>query len=278
MKHWLRQCKLRLQLCCAPRARLPILRNEAGCIVYVLVLLLPTVTLFADYRFPVGERATYSVHWGLLSCGTSTISCDRVETNGQSLIRIRVRAKSNWLVSTIYPVDDTVDCFIDPETQLSVRLEKDTSEGGFICKDVLEIDRKNNMALWTSYSDNITTNYPIEAGACDAVSFLYDFRRYAFCKNTVRNFNIVVDAALHGITVTAKDTDRKKIGESEKVECRKYLVTPARDDLFVRKIPREIWLTEDDRKIMVRMDVQLPVGKAKIVLDEYVAPRPLHTD
>ena len=239
----------------------------------ILALLITAAQVSAEYRYPIGEQATYKIEWGIFSCGTSTIDCEEVEMDGRNLIRIRIRVKSNWLVSTIYPVDDTVDCYIDPETQLSVRVEKNTSEGGFICRDVLEIDRENNTASWTSHSDNISTNYAIEAGACDAVSFLYDFRKYAFENGTSRHFNIVVDTALHGISITAGKTDVKKVGESGKVECRKYLVEPKRDDLFVRKIPKAIWLTEDARKILVRMDVQVPVGKARIVLDEYTPPR-----
>lgn len=239
---------------------------------YTICLFLIPSSLLAEYQFPIGERATYKVQWGLLNCGTSTISCDEVEMDGKTLIRIRVRVKSSWLASTIYPVDDTVDCFIDPETQLSIRLEKDTSEGDYNCKDILEIDRENNMAYWTSHTENITTNYSIEAGSCDAVSFLYDFRKHTFGKDASRTFNIVVDAALHGITVTARSTDEKKVGEREKVRCRKYVVVPEREDLFVRKIPKEIWLTEDHRKILVRMDVELPIGKARIVLDEYIPP------
>ena len=239
--------------------------------------LLLTLSAFGEYRYPVGERATYTIKWGLVSCGTSTISCDAVEENGTKLIRIRVQVKSNWLVSTVYPVDDTVDCFIDPETQLSIRLEKSTSEGGFICKDILTIDRETNTAYWESQSLNVSTNYPIEPGSCDAVSFLYAFRQYDFKTEESRDFNLAVDTALHGITITAKKTDKKKVGEIGKTLCRKYRVIPKRDDLFVRKIPKEIWLSEDDRKIMVKMTAKVPVGSVRIVLDEYTPPRSTET-
>lgn len=237
----------------------------------LLILLCPAM-LWAEYRFPIGEKATYRILWGLIHCGTSTISCDEVERNGETLIRIRVRVQSNRLVSAVYPVDDTVDCFIDPATGLSVRLEKDTTEGGFVCKDILEIDRETNIAQWTSHSQNIATNYPIAAGACDAVSFLYAFRQHDFAEGQCRDYPLVVDATLHAITVTAKETADKAIGETGKTRCRSYVVTPKRDDLFVRKIPKEIWLTDDDRKILARMDVKVPVGKARIVLDAYVPP------
>lgn len=230
----------------------------------------------AEYTYPIGEKAVYSIKWGLLDCGTSTISCERVELGGEELIRIRTVAKSNWLVSSVYPVNDTVDCFIDPESGHSVRVEKATSEGGKICRDVLLLDRETNTAEWISHSDNIRTNYPIEPGACDAVSFVYAFRKHDFEPGESKQFNIVVDTALHGISVTAEDRKPKKtrIGDAQAVECREYTVTPKRDDLFVRKVPKSIWLTADDRKIMTRMEVGTPAGTARIVLSEYTPPHP----
>ena len=195
-----------------------------------------------------------------------------VEWNGREMIRLRVEAKSNRLVSTIYPVDDTVDCYIDPETGESVRIEKWTSEGDTICRDILELDRENNRANWISESGNITTNYTIEAGACDAVSFLYAFRAHCFDENPVQDFNIVVDTALHGITIHAGQTSTTTVQGLGDMKCRRYTVEPRRDDLFVRKIPKAIWLTETGRKILVRMDIKVPVGHARIVLDTYNPP------
>ncbi len=242
-----------------------------------ILLLLPTL-LFADYRYPVGEKATYIIKWGLIACGTSTISCDEVVVDGQKLIRIRIRAKSNWLVSTVYPVDDTVDCFVDPATQLSVRLDKHTSEGNFICKDILLFDRQHHTAQWNSESLNISTNYPITADTCDAVSFLYAFRQFEFIEGQSRSFKMAVDTALHEVSITAGNAKLKKIGNSGKVLCRKFTVTPKRDDLFVRKIPEEIWITEDNRKIMVEMVVKVPVGNVRIVLKNYIPPVALTLD
>jgi hypothetical protein len=239
---------------------------------YIIGILLIAATSFAEYRFPVGERISYSIRWGLLSCGTSTISCDEVEDDQKKLIRIRVRVKSNWLVSTLYPVDDTVDCYIDPETGLSLRLEKNTSEGGFICTDILQFDRESNTAQWDSHSHNISTNYPVGSHTCDAVSFLYALRQYEFDEDQSRDFDLAVDTALHGITITAKQAVEKDLGEDDRVLCRKYTATPKRDGLFVRKIPEEIWITEDDRKIMAKMVAKVPVGRVRLVLKEYHPP------
>ena len=243
-----------------------------GLIAGAVLLTLPAGLRADGIRFPVGEQARYRIQWGLFTCGTSTFRCDEVEWQGRTMIRVRVQAKSNWLVSTIYPVDDTVDCYIDPETGLSVRLEKHTIEGDKVCKDVLELDRDTQMASWISESDNISTNYPIEAGACDAVSFLYAFRKHDFQESPSQEFNVAVDTALHSITIDAGKRDTKKIDGLGKILCRQFTFTPKRDDLFVRKIPKAIWLSDDERRILVRMDLVVPVGRARVVLEEYTPP------
>ncbi len=239
---------------------------------YITVLLFVPMLNFAEYQFPIGERGVYSINWGLLKCGTSVFSCDQVEWQGKPMIRVRVTAKSNWLVSTIYPVDDSVDCYIDPETGYSVRVEKNTSEGDTICRDNLILDRDSHTAFWTSESDNINTNYPIAPGACDAISFLYEFRKHTFEQEESRAFNLVVDAVMHQISITAGKQESRKVPGFGKVSCRRYTVSSERDDLFVRKIPLELWLTEEGRKVLVRMDLKVPVGKARIILEEYTPP------
>lgn len=222
-------------------------------------------------RFPVGEQAIYKIKWGPLPCGTMQMNCDRIERNGKEQIRIRVRAKSNALAGTIYPVDDCVDCYIDPQTGLSTLVKKQTSEGGFICDDTLSFNRTDNHATWISHSANISTNYPITAGALDAVSFLFAVRNADFLPDQPQDFDIVVDHAQQGITITADKTDRKKIAE-EKVLCRRFTVKPKQDGLFVRKIPGEMWITEDRQRLLARMTLRTPAGRAKVVLHEYRPP------
>jgi hypothetical protein len=239
----------------------------------LLLLFLCAHTLAASQPFPIGEQAIYKIKWGPITCGRMQMNCDLVQKDGTEQIRIRVTVKSGLLAGTLYPVDDQVDCYIDPATGLSTRLEKQTNEGGFICNDLLTIDRLKNQANWVSHSANITTNYPITAGALDAVSFLFAVRQADFTPDQPQDFDMVVDHAQQGITITAEqDTDRKKIADGDKVLCRKFSVKPKRDDLFVRKIPGEMWITEDARRILARMTLRTPAGWAKVILDEYRPP------
>lgn len=173
----------------------------------------------------------------------------------------------------MYPVEDTVDCYIDPDTGLSFRLVKDTTEGGVVRRDVLELDRKRNTAHWVSKSENDEARYAIEPGTCDAVSFLYAFREERLGAGETRRFHIAADRSLHGLAVRAGKVVEKSFLGGDKVACRRHEVIPERDDLFVRKIPKGIWVSEDKRRLVLRMDIQMPVGTTHVVLEQYQPPR-----
>lgn len=237
-----------------------------------ILLLLPLGAGLAkgdSLHLPVGEQLTYKIMWGFLPVGKTIISCNETLDQGTPCIRIRVEAKSNNLISTLYPVNDRIDCYIDPETRLPTRVEKLTVEGGFVCDDTLRFDRENLCAHWESRSASISTNYPIQSDTLDVGAFLYAMRSIPFTLNESKSFNIAVDGVLHGLNIKAKERKVLKCGsDKQKVSCTRFAVEPERSDLFVRKIPGDIWVTDDERRIMVKMKASVPVGHVSIVLDK----------
>jgi len=226
-------------------------------------------TLSETIKYPAGEQLTYRILWGFLPVGHATIRCENVLKNGTPFIRIRVKAKSNWLVSSLYAVDDRIDCYIDPTTGLPLRVEKKTVEGGHVCDDTLWFDHENLFAHWQSRSASIQTNYSIHKDTLDVTAFLYSLRSVPFALNEPKIFNIAVDGSLHGLKITAKEKKQMKIGaKNKKTWCTRFAVVPEQSDLFVCKIPSEIWVTDDTRHIMVQMKTKIPLAHIRIVLDE----------
>jgi len=238
----------------------------------ILWFLLAGFVAFASAEipfYPIGEQLFYKILWGFIPVGQTTITCEQIEENDTPFIRIRVEAKSNRLVSTLYPVNDRIDCFVDPETGFPVRVEKKTSEGGRQCDDTLWLDHKNQRARWESRSDGISTNYPIHPDTLDTATFLYALRSAPFTLNKSQTFDLAVDAFLHSLTITA--CEKKKIKtelQKEKIPCTRFSVVPKRDDLFVYKAPGDIWVTDNLPRVMIKMKTKTPLGNVRIILDE----------
>jgi hypothetical protein len=233
----------------------------------MLLLCAQNVTAQAvDY--PIGEKLTYRIMWGLFPVGHTVIQCDEMSLNGTDVIRIRVEAKSNSLVSTLYPVNDRIDSFISRETGLPFRIEKRTSEGDCICDDVLQLNHSEGIATWESQSASISTNYLIHSDTLDVAAFLYAIRTASFAIGKAEQFHIAVDGALHGLTIVPEQKKMMQTGLSDKkIPCTRYSVVPDRDDLFVRKIPSDMWVADSSRRVLIRMKAKTPVGSVRIVLD-----------
>lgn len=243
-----------------------------GTRVFVLFTVLALISASATcepVRCPVGEQLAYRILWGFVPVGRAVITCDPAEETGTPLIRIRVEVKSNRIISALYPVDDRIECYVDPATGLPLRVEKKTSEGGFVCDDTLVFDRENLQAHWHSRSASITTNYTISSNTLDVSTFLYALRSVPFALNESKVFKIAVDGYLHGLTITAEEKKRMDVGsEKEKRWCTRFSAVPERRDLFVRKIPGDIWVTDGEPSILVQMKTKTPVGPVTVVLDE----------
>lgn len=214
----------------------------------------------------VGETLEYGVYWGLIPAGSATISCARTNLYGADRIVLRIQAKSNWLVSTLYHVDDDVRCYLDPETGLPVRVEKSTREGGFVCRDTLTFDRPRNTVTWRSDSAGIITNYPVAPDALDAVSFLFALRNRSFALDEPQQFSIAVDNQVHRLSVTASRQRHEKFEGLGRVRTTCFEAAALTDGLFVRKIPEEIWIAETQPRVVTQLKGRVPAGSFRMVL------------
>lgn len=221
---------------------------------------------------PVGESLEYGIYWGILPAGHAVIRCETTNIGDRAFVCVRLRAQSNRLAGLIYPVDDQIECVVDPATRLPVYTRKRTVEGGFLCDDTLSFDRAGLTAHWVSLSTGITTNYPIAADTLDAVSFLYALRTEPFTVNVWRRFALAVDGRVHGVKVMATGTNTVHIPEIGTVPCLRFVAAQEQQGLFVRKIPEEIWVTADRRRMVTRIRGKVPIGRFSLVLKRAELP------
>ncbi len=89
-----------------------------------------------NFWFPVGEELVYHAHWGLFHVAESRTTVNWTNHEGRALLAVRIRTKSNKVISTVYPVDDTVETLIEPNTFLPVSFSKVLNEGRYHTDEV----------------------------------------------------------------------------------------------------------------------------------------------
>ena len=79
--------------------------------------------------FNPGETLTFDVTWSVFPAGQVTATLARVEGRSPEAYEVIVSARSQGVVSVLYPVDNELHSLFDPRTLCSIQIHKKINEG-----------------------------------------------------------------------------------------------------------------------------------------------------
>lgn len=215
--------------------------------------------------FRSGEKLIFDITWMGISAGTASLEIrDRVRMNGREVYHIVSTAKSNSIVSLIYPVDDLIETFIDAERIYPYRIYIYKKEGKRTKEKEVLFDQTGHIAREIKDGKEVVSEIPPEVQ--DPLSCLYFFRTFKGLED--------------GKTFAIDVYDSKKNWRMEvKVIGREKIITPAGvfntikikpaiyyDGLFQNKGDVYVWLTDDERRIPVLVKSTISIGPIRAYL------------
>lgn len=234
----------------------------AGC-------LLPAVArtdVVPELWFPVGEKLTYRIYWGVLPVGTSVATTGWRNEDGRTVLAIRFRTRTNRLVESIYPVDDLLETIIDPVTFLPIRSIKRLSEGRYRADETVYFDHQKGVARWISHITGKRKKVPIEAETRDLISFMYVTRARSIRVGEVLRDRVMTDEKIYDLEVQALRRDPLKLPQLGRVPSIKLEPEAAFQGLFVRKGKMWVWVSDDERRVITRLVARVPVASISLWL------------
>lgn len=227
------------------------------------------------FWFPVGEKLTYSVHWGMFQVATAEVTTDWVRwRDGRLLLRIRYKTASNRIVASLYPVNDLIDSYIDPTNFLPVRFMKNMSEGKRRELAVTDFNHTAGTARWRkkvrNYGDWVL---PIEPGLRDIPSLSYWIRKEGFQDGTTRTNKVMADDKIYSLSLATVDKNETiPIPDLGLVPALRITPEAAFEGLFVRTGQITAWVSRGSPCLLLRMDAEVPVAKIRIRLVKIEGP------
>jgi hypothetical protein len=217
--------------------------------------------------FRVGEKVVLSLSYFNIVAGTLELAVlPMVEVNGQKAYHFQVKAVSNSLFNRVYAVDDTAVTYMSYEDLIPLNLSITLKESKQLAETRTFIDWKTNKATYWQkkvtkehgeeskrkdwdvlpYSQNVisavfymrTFSYEVDKG--------YEFRVADEGKNIVFKGEIIRKEKLH--------TD---IGDFDTIVMKPKLTV---DGAFAPVGEILIWMTDDDRKLIVRIESKIKIG------------------
>jgi len=219
---------------------------------------LPTVR-----PFQVGEQLTFDISWLNITAGTAVMAVSGAGTEGdQALVKLVTTAQSRPAITKFFPVDNRVESLLDPATLLPEHLTFKRREGKK--KEDIEYAFQQKEGKVTVLKGGTTEILDMPPGTQDVISCLYYARSaLALQPGASLTMNVYHDKKNRKLEVRVEEIETIS-GPWGTVETARLLVVMPFQGLFLNQGNIRVWLTNDERRIPVRM-------KAKVVIGSIVA-------
>jgi hypothetical protein len=227
---------------------------------------LDTMRIEPNMAFNSGEKLKFDVRFGFVHAGDATISVsDTITSAGRKSYAIKFGVDSKPFFDWIYKVRDRYSTVVDAKGLFPWRFEQHIREGGYTRDFIADFDQVNHVAHTTD------KDYPIPP-------YVHDIMSAFFYSRTVDYTNYKVGQRLH-LQNFYKDSTYKL---DVKFRGRQQIEVPAGkfNCIIIEPLAREgglfrsdgtllVWLTDDERKIPIKVSTQIRIGTIDSELLEY---------
>jgi hypothetical protein len=227
----------------------------------------PPLRHIANEAFGLGERLEYSVGYKFIKAGTAYFSIGKqpVMVSGRPCYDVRFEVASLKSLDFLYRVRDRYRTLVDIDGIFPWKFEQSIREGGFHKDFSASFDHVGKLATTTE------GNFPIPVFVHDIVSAFYyiralDLSRYK--RGEVIYLQNFFDRETHDLAV--KILGRQNV-EVEAGTFRCVLVEPVikSGSLFKFEGKLLLWLSDDERRIPVKVSTKIPIGSIDAELTGY---------
>lgn len=228
-----------------------------------------------DLPFPVGEVLEYSLFWGWIGVGTSVADTRWEFRDNRWHIVIRFRTGTNHVLRRLYPVDDHVESWVDAETLRPVKFTTVLRAGRHYRNEQTTFDWERSLATYRrTHEDGRAEeiSYPVEEGTRDLVSFMYFMRNRELGPDETLNDDVIVNDKLYALEINTRSVERVNLRNYGRVDSMRVDPRASFEGVFVRRGEMSLWVSEDPRRIITKMEVDTPFASVRILLRNVRGP------
>ncbi|BFU93719.1 MAG: conserved protein of unknown function [Nitrospira sp.] len=204
-----------------------------------------------------GERLIYELSWLNILAGTAVLEVAE-GGNAHAPLKLMMTAQSSPKVTMFYPVNNRVESLVRPDTFLSEHMTFHRREGKR--KNDFDYTFHHDQGTVTAVKDGASETLAIPPDTFDAISCLYYVRSLPqFTPGTTESLNVHHDKKNYKLEVRVEGMETIK-GSWGKAEAIRLLVIMPFQGIFLNQGNIRVWLTNDGRRIPLRMKARVIIG------------------
>lgn len=212
--------------------------------------------------FAPGEKLVYILKWEFVPAGEAVLEVRPIATlNEKAAYHFVLSARSNSFVDVFYKVRDHIEAYADIELNHSLFYKKKQHEGSHHRDEIIAFDWRKNEAAYSNFGRK-EKPIVLMPGTFDPLSAFYYTRKLELKPRT--HIERPVTDGKKMVLGRANIIRREKI-TVQSVSYDTLLLEPEIKDLGgvfkkSRDAKIQIWVTDDDRRIPVRIKSKVVVG------------------
>jgi len=227
--------------------------------------------------FGPGERIDFRISWAHLRAGRATLAVLPGDQEGSSVMRFLAEARSEgplaWLLR--FHVDDHTTATWDAEGGYSLRIEKHLHEGRAARDQTVSFDPETGTA---DVSDAKIPQSRFDVGICplDVLSALFVARVRGVEERGELRLAVFDNGKRYVMGVRWQGREKLDLPPPFGPAYPTVIVEPQLVEgtgLFVREGRVQVWLTDDGRRVPVRMRSRVAVGAVSAEMERYQPSR-----
>lgn len=234
-------------------------------IIILISSLIPALCVAGTLPFQDNEILKFKIRWGFIPAGEVVLEvAPQTEINHQQALHFILTAKTYEAIDLFYKFRERVDSYVDTAVSKSLLYKKNQS--GKRKRDIeVVFDWQKNQAQYTNFGEALA-QIELLPGTLDPLSALYHLRMMGF----------ETDKALHRPVTDGKTIvqGQARIIGKEKIKLfgttyDTIILEPDMKDVKgvfekSKNAKMYIWVTDDERKMLVKL-------KSKVVVGSFVA-------
>lgn len=212
------------------------------------------------------ERMDFEVHYLGFTIGKSSLSVGRIE-DGAAPVRLSSRPAG---ITSALNFHQTLQSTLDLATLLPRASLHDASEpGGYKHTDTTRYDRPAGKAS-VREKGRFDHTYEIEVppDALDFVTMVFRLRTLPLPDGATHTFRVLAGRKINVVVASVVKRERVKTDAGKFMAIRVRIPTRF-DGKFSEKSPTHVWFSDDERRVVVKINVDFAVGSGEAELIAY---------
>jgi len=223
--------------------------------------------------YGVGEKVSYSLHYGFINAGEAFLELKSDTLNGKEVLHSKISARTTGMAEALFKVLDIYESFVDPLTELPVKSIRNIREGRYRKYNEVLFDHKTraDSAILTS---DLTGIHITQQGIHDILSCFYYFRNHILPIDTNRKkgdltiINTWFCDEFYPIRLRyiGNEDVKTKVG---RIRCLKFNPVTETGRLFKTEDDVSFWFSADKNFLPVKIRFDIFVGSFNCEIVSY---------